>query len=439
MSLSSPTVAQAPSRADLTPECIHCGLCLQSCPTYIELGREADSPRGRIYLMRAQQRGAMPISESFVQHISACLDCRGCESACPSGVPYGELVEKAREVIEHNLRRPFWVQWFRAFIFKTMFPSRRLLRLNFDLLRWYQRSGLQKVARGIGILKLFPGHLADLEQLLPDIRNKKHHVALGSVFPAEGEKKFRVAVMTGCVMNEIFGDINQATIRVLQRNGCDVVVPGEQVCCGALHCHAGIMDTARDLARKNIAAFEQAEVDAVISNASGCGAKLKEYGMLLADDKEFAERAARFSQKVKDIASFLDGLPSLAKPGEMKLRVAYDDPCHLLHAMKVSHSPRKVLRSIPGLELVELSTPEQCCGSAGIYNITNYELSMRILQRKVNDIKTATPDVLATGNPGCMLQIAHGLRQAGLDQVRVMHPVELLDQAYRGQGSISPP
>jgi Fe-S oxidoreductase len=246
---------------------------------------------------------------------------------------------------------------------------------------------IAELVRSLGILKLFPGHLDGLEQLLPDIRNRKHHVALGSVFPAQGEKKFRVAVMTGCVMNEIFGDINQATIRVLQRNGCDVVVPGDQVCCAALHCHAGIMDTARELAKKNIVAFEQAEVDAVISNASGCGAKLKEYGMLLADDKEFAERATRFSQKVKDVASFLDALPSLAIPGELKLRVAYDDPCHLLHAMKVSRPPRNVLRSIPGLELVELSTPEQCCGSAGIYNITNYELSMRILQRKVDDIR----------------------------------------------------
>lgn len=434
MSLSAPTAENAsPSRADLTPECIHCGLCLQACPTYIELGREADSPRGRIYLMRAQQRGVMTVSESFVQHISACLDCRGCESACPSGVPYGELVEKAREVIEHNARRPFWVQWFRAFVFKTMFPSRRLLRLNFDLLRLYQRSGLQRLVRALGILKWFPGHLAELEQLLPDIRKSQHHVALGAVFPPQGEKRFRVAVMTGCVMNEIFGDINQATIRVLQRNGCEVVVPGEQVCCAALHCHAGIMDTARELAKKNIVAFEQAEVDTVISNASGCGAKLKEYGMLLAEDKEFAERAARFSRKVQDIASFLDGLPSLAQPGELKLRVAYDDPCHLLHAMKVSRPPRNVLRSIPGLELVELSTPEQCCGSAGIYNITNYELSMRILRRKIDDIRTTTADVVATGNPGCMLQIAHGLRQAGLDQMKVMHPVELLDQAYRGQ------
>ncbi|MCI0421891.1 MAG: (Fe-S)-binding protein [Acidobacteria bacterium] len=432
MSVSAPTVANSlPSRADLTPECIHCGLCLQACPTYIELGKEADSPRGRIYLMRAQQRGAMPVSESFVQHISACLDCRGCESACPSGVPYGELVEKAREVIEHSARRSFWVEWFRAFVFRKMFPSRRLLRLNFDMLRWYQRSGVQRLVRGIGVLKLFPGHLAELEQLLPDIRSKNEHVALGTVFPAQGGKRFRVAVMTGCVMNEIFGDVNQATIRVLQQNGCDVVVPEEQVCCGALHCHAGIMDTARDLAKKNIVAFEQAEIDAVISNASGCGAKLKEYGMLLAGDREFAERAVYFSQKVKDIASFLDALPSLAKPGELRLRVAYDDPCHLLHAMKVSRPPRNVLRGIPGLELVELSTPEQCCGSAGIYNITNYELSMRILRRKIDDIRGTGADVVATGNPGCMLQIAHGLRQAGLDQMKVMHPVELLDQAYR--------
>ena len=383
--------------------------------------------------MRAQQRGVMAVSESFVQHISACLDCRGCESACPSGVPYGELVEKAREVIEHNVRRPFWAAWFSGFIFKKMFRSRRMLRLNFDLLRWYQRTGLQRLVRGLGILKLFPGNLEGLEQLLPDIRNKRHHVPLGTIFPAEGERKFRVAVMTGCVMNEIFGDINQATIRVLQRNGCEVVVPEEQVCCAALHCHAGIMDTARELAKKNIVAFEQTGVDAVISNASGCGAKLKEYGMLLADDLQFAERAARFSQKVKDIASFLDGIPDLAKPGTLKLRVAYDDPCHLLHAMKVSRPPRNVLRSIPGLDLVELATPEQCCGSAGIYNITNYELSMRILQRKIEDIRMTTADVVATGNPGCMIQIAHGLRQAGLERMKVMHPVQLLDQAYRGQ------
>jgi len=434
MSLSAVTVANNSSSAtSLTPECIHCGLCLQACPTYIELGREADSPRGRIYLMRAQQRGAIGVSDSFIQHISACLDCRGCESACPSGVPYGELVEKAREVIEHNARRPFWSRWLRAFVFERLFLSHRQMRMAFGLLRWYQRCGLQKLVGGLGILKLFPGNLAGLERLMPDIRNRTHHVALGAVFPAQGEKKFRVAVVTGCVMNEIFGDINQATIRVLQRNGCEVVVPGGQVCCAALHSHAGIMDTARKLAKQNIAAFEQAEVEAVISNASGCGAKLKEYGTLLADDKDFAARSAAFSRKVKDIASFLDELPSLAKPGELKLRVAYDDPCHLLHAMKVSRPPRNLLLSIPGLELLELATPEQCCGSAGIYNVTHYELSMRILQRKIDDIRSTPADVVATGNPGCLLQIAHGLRQAGLDRMRVVHPVELLDQAYGGQ------
>lgn len=420
------------SRADLTPECIHCGLCLQACPTYIELGREADSPRGRIYLMRAQQRGAIPVSDSFIQHISACLDCRACESACPSGVPYGELVEQAREVIEHEAQHSFLSGPFRRFVFNSVFVSPRLLRLNFDLLRLYQATGLQKLVRASGLLRLLPGNLDELEQLMPDIRQKKHHVPLGSVFPAEGERRHRVGLLTGCVMNEIFGDINQATVRVLQKNGCEVVVPASQGCCAALHCHAGLMDTARRMARQNIVAFEEAGVDAVISNASGCGAKLREYASLFHDDSEFRSRAEAFSTKVKDIASFLDGLPSLAKPAEMKLRVAYDDPCHLLHAMKVSQPPRNLLRSIPGVELVELTSPDQCCGSAGIYNITHYELSMRILDRKIADIRNANVEVVATGNPGCMLQIAHGLRRAGLAGTKVMHPVELLEQAYRG-------
>jgi glycolate oxidase iron-sulfur subunit len=383
--------------------------------------------------MRAQQRGAIPVSQSFVQHISACLDCRGCESACPSGVPYGELVENAREVIERSAQRPFLVRAFRHFIFGRLLPSHRLLRLSFDLVRLYQASGLRKLVGASGILRLFPGHLSELEQLLPDIRQRKHHVALGSVHPAEGERRHRVALLTGCVMNEIFGDINQATIRVLQKNGCDVIVPATQGCCAALHCHAGITDTAREMARRNILAFEEAEVEAVISNASGCGAKLREYGMLLKHDPKYAARAKAFSAKVNDIASFLDELPSIVKPGELQLRVAYDDPCHLLHAMKVSRSPRNVLRSIPGLELVELATPEQCCGSAGIYNITNYDLSMRILQRKTDDIRATHADVLATGNPGCMMQIAFGLHRAGLTHMRVMHPVELLDEAYRSK------
>ena len=418
-------------RAELTPECIHCGLCLQACPTYIELGKEADSPRGRIYLMRAYERGVMPFSESFVQHISACLDCRACESACPSGVPYGELVEKARAVIEHNVQRSYLAEVFRNLIFKKVFPSHRLLRLHFNLLRLYQATGLQKLVRLTGLLRLFPGHLAELEELLPDIRKKKDHVELGSVFPALEKRQYRVGLLTGCVMNEIFGGINQATIRILQRNGCEVVVPAAQGCCAALHCHAGILDTAREMARKNILAFEAAEVDAVITNAAGCGAKLKEYGLLLAADHEFRERAQSFSHKIKDISEFLSSLPQMAKPGELRGRVAYDDPCHLLHAQKIGQPPRTLLNNIPGLQLVELEHPDQCCGSAGIYNITQYDLSMRILDRKVEDIKNSDAEILATGNPGCMMQIAYGLRKGGVAHIRVMHPVELLDQAYR--------
>ena len=417
-------------RSDLTPECVHCGLCLQACPTYVALGQEADSPRGRIYLMRAQERGVLGVSESFVKHISACLDCRACESACPSGVPYGEMVEKAREVIEQSFHRPLIISTLRKIFFKYILPSRRWLRCSFTLLRLYQRLGLQGVVRTSGILKLFPGQLNQLEQLLPDLRQKTQHVSLGKVYPSVGATHHRVGLLTGCVMNEIFGGINQATIRVLQRNGCEVVVPENQTCCGALHCHAGIVDTARELALRNIRAFEVNQVDVLLSNASGCGAKLKEYPALFSNDSELRDRAERFTAKVEDISSFLDRLPQLAKPGRIKARVAYDDPCHLLHAMKVSKPPRNLLRLIPELELVELRTPDQCCGSAGIYNLTHYELSMKILERKIDDIHRAQVEIVATGNPGCILQIAYGLGRAGLKGIEVLHPIELLDRAY---------
>jgi glycolate dehydrogenase iron-sulfur subunit len=420
------------NRAELTPECIHCGLCLQSCPTYIELGKEADSPRGRIYLMRALERKAIPFSAGFVQHISTCLDCRACESACPSGVPYGEMVEKAREVIENHIERSHLSTAIRNFIFKRVFPSHRFLRFAFNLLRAYQSSGLQALVRSTRLLQLFQGRLAELEQLLPDTRNRTQHVTLGQTFSALDKRQIRVGFLTGCVMNEVFGDINQATIRVLQRNGCEVVVPDSQVCCAALHCHAGLTKTAQEMARRNIVAFEQAAVDAVVINAAGCGAKLKEYGSLLIEDEAFRSRAQAFSAKVKDISEFLVGLPHFETPGELEVCVAYDDPCHLLHAQKVSQAPRNLLKKIPKLQLVELDRPDQCCGSAGIYNITQYDLSMRILDRKIEDIRKTHPQVLATGNPGCMLQIGYGLRKAGDSRTRVMHPIELLDQAYQG-------
>lgn len=426
-SLQTPTEATA----KLTPQCIHCGLCLQACPTYIELGKEADSPRGRIYLMKAQQNGTLPVSGSFEQHISACLDCRACESACPSGVPYGELVEEARQVIEEQLHRPFLVKAFRQYIFERVFPSPKRLRFHFDLLRLYQCTGLQQVVRGLRFLKLIPKRLVDLERLLPDLRKRVHHVELGTVFKAIGNPKHRVGLLTGCVMNEIFGTIHQATIRVLQRNSCEVVVPPTQVCCAALHSHAGITRVAQEMAKKNIQAFEQADVDTIIVNAAGCGAKLKEYGSLLQNDPEFNSRANVFSQKVLDISEFLEGLPTLSPLGPLEVRVAYDDPCHLLHAQKVAQAPRNLLKRIPGLKLVELKNPDQCCGSAGIYNITQYDLSMRILERKVQDIRDCDPSILATGNAGCLLQISHGLQTADLEKIQVLHPIEILDQAYQ--------
>ncbi|MFN8007265.1 MAG: (Fe-S)-binding protein [Terriglobia bacterium] len=416
--------------SELTPECVHCGLCLQACPTYLELGQEADSPRGRIYLMRAQQRGVLHGFDGFVQHISACLDCRACESACPSGVPYGEMVEKAREVIEEESHRPFFVRVLRRLFFNIILPSPGNLRLAIKLLRFYQRSAIQGMVHTLGILKLLPGRLDQLEQLLPDLKERTKHVPLGKVYPAEGVMRHRVGLLTGCVMNEIFGEINQATIRVLQRNGCEVVVPKGQGCCGALHCHAGVMGEARDLACRNIEAFEQVPVEVILSNASGCGAKLKEYPALLAANPEWSLRARTFTAKVQDISAFLDQIPQTAIPGRIEARVAYDDPCHLLHAMKVSQPPRNLLRRIPGLDLVELRTPDQCCGSAGIYNLTHYELSMRILDRKIADIRKAAVDMVATGNPGCILQITHGLKRAGLNGVKVLHPIEILDRSY---------
>ncbi len=428
---AQPNQADSAVPADLTPQCVHCGLCLQACPTYIELGKEADSPRGRIYLMQAQQSGRLPVAGSFAQHISACLDCRACESACPSGVPYGELVEQAREIVEQQLKRPLLVETLRRYVFGWVFPSPRILRFHFHLLRLYQRLGLQALVRRLAALKLIPARLAGLERLLPDLRKRTVPVELGAIFRSTGSTRFRVGLLTGCVMNEIFAGIHRATIRVLQRNGCEIVVPSSQVCCAALHAHAGITATAQEMAKRNIQAFEHAGVSAVIVNAAGCGAKLKEYGTLLAHDPEFSSRARSFSQTVVDISEFLDGLPALSPPGRLELKIAYDDPCHLLHAQRIGQAPRRLLQQIPGLKLLELRNPDQCCGSAGIYNITHPELSMRILERKVEDIKQCGPAVVATGNPGCLLQIGYGLRMARLHHIQVMHPMEILDQAYR--------
>ena len=411
-------------------DCIHCGLCLPACPTYAELGLEMDSPRGRLYLMRAYTDGRIDMTDNYVSHIYQCLDCRACETACPSGVHYGSLVEMARADIEEKRPKSAGERRLRDLVFKRLLPSSKLLALAFLPLRFYQGSGLQKLVRGLGLTRLLPTRLQDMEALLPELPRRSLKAKLKPIMPAKGEKKHRVGMVTGCVMNEMFTPINLATVRVLNRNGCEVVIPDTQTCCGALQVHSGERLTAEELARKNIDAFEQAHVEVIIINAAGCGAQLKEYGDLLEDDPDYRDRAKAFSARVRDISEFLATLTLDDSMGAIKARVAYHDACHLAHGQKIREQPRSLLKRIPGLELVEIEESDWCCGSAGIYNITQPEMANRLLERKMGHVRKAAPDIVVTGNPGCILQIRNGFRKdAGT--VEVLHPVELLDRAYQ--------
>ena len=411
-------------------DCVHCGLCLPACPTYDELGLEMDSPRGRIHLMRAYADGRIDMTDNYVHHIYQCLDCRACESACPAGVSYGSLIEVARAEIEKQRPRSAWEQRLRHVVFKTLLPSAGKLSLAFLPLRIYQSLGMQKLVRRSGLANLLPKQLRDMESMMPRLPSRSLKGKLKPVIPARGERKYRVGLITGCVMNEMFTHINVATVNVLTENGCEVVIPEMQTCCGALQVHSGERETAEMLARKNIEVFETIDVDAVIINSAGCGALLKEYGELLEGDPIYQERAQTFSNKVKDIHEFLAEIPINENMGECNVRVAYHDACHLAHGQQIREQPRSLLGRIPGVELVDLEESDWCCGSAGIYNITHPEMATRLLNRKIKHVKKAAPDIVATGNPGCLLQIQNGLRQEG-KEIEVLHPVELLDRAYQ--------
>ncbi|MBI4552852.1 MAG: 4Fe-4S dicluster domain-containing protein [Candidatus Latescibacteria bacterium] len=411
-------------------DCIHCGLCLPFCPTYAELGVEMDSPRGRLYLMRAYTDGRIEMTENYVKHLYLCLDCRACETACPSGVRYGHIVELARAEIERHHPRPDRVRRLRDLVFKRVLPSARLLAFAFWPLRLYQGLGLQTLIRQSGLLQSLPAGLREMEAMLPRLPRRSLKRALKPVIPAKGTRRYRVGLVTGCIMNEMFTQINVATARVLAENGCEVVIPAAQTCCGALHVHNGERAMAEALARKNIEVFEQAGVDAIIINSAGCGAHLKEYGDLLEHDPASHERAAAFSAKVKDISEFLAEIPLNELMGPINARVAYHDACHLAHGQRVREQPRALLRRIPGVTLVDLAESDWCCGSAGIYNITQPEMSMRLLARKMSHITAADPDIVATGNPGCLLQIRYGAMR-DKKRIEVVHPVELLDRAYQ--------
>ena len=412
-------------------DCIHCGLCLSVCPTYLQLGSEVDSPRGRIYLMKAADEGRISHSSpTFEKHMYLCLECRACESACPSGVKFSLMMNDARKAIRQTGDHARWERLLRRLVFRQLLPSRSLLRLNFRLLRFYQRSGIRKLVRASRMLGLFPKRLAEMESLLPEVPRAPRY-RLPETPSVSALRK--VALFEGCIMPELFGPVHEATVRVLGRNEASVCLPSGQTCCGALHLHDGEKTLAQELARKNIDAFERCPADFVIVNAAGCGAMLKEYWHLLGDDTAYAGRAMEFSRKVKDVTEYLDMLGLNAKMGRLEVKVTYDDPCHLLHGQGIRAAPRNLLKRIPGLELIDLRDSDQCCGSAGIYNITHPEMAARILDDKIANIAQTGAQIVASGNPGCLMQIASGLRARNVP-VQALHPVQILDQAYQAWG-----
>lgn len=413
--------------------CIHCGMCLDACPTYQEEKLEHQSPRGRVHLIRAAGEGRIGLDEQLYDPVFQCLDCRACETACPSGVQVGSLIEEARGQLYQAMPPRGWKGMISRLFLRHLFPKPERLHFLGRLLRFYQRSGLRTAFRKLGLLSLFPAHLRGMEAVLPDIPEMPSRKKLLKVSPAQGERRYRVALLTGCVMDVVYGGINEATVRVLTRNGCDVVIPERQRCCGALQVHAGDRETAKALARQNIDAFLDAGVDRVIVNAAGCGSAMQEYGDLLAGDPEYREKAARLAGMVQDVASFLEEIGFDPPAGSMDGTVTYHEACHLAHGQRVRQQPRKLLESIPGLTLVEMPDADRCCGSAGVYNLTHPEMASRLLKRKVADIPEGV-DYVAMGNPGCMLQIAMGIHERG-GRERVVHTVELLDEAYRREGA----
>ena len=416
-----------PRQFDLD-RCVHCGLCLNACPTYRELGLEMDSPRGRIYQMVQVANGAA-ISDSYREHIGLCLACRGCESACPSGVRYGRMVEDARAELEAHTHRGWFARKLRHLVFVRLLQSRGALSVAGTLLYLFEVSGLKALARGLGQLKLL-GRLGELQQLTPSAEPPFFFSQIGRTFPPEGERTKRVAFLAGCIANVSFARLNEATVRVLQRNGCEVVVPEGQGCCGALHLHAGMRGEARKLACRNIDAILGGGFDAIITNAAGCGSTLKEYGELLADLPEYAEKARQFSSLMRDITEFLAALELNPNLGRVDAVVTYQDSCHLAHGQHIRQSPRQLLGAIPGLTFREMPGADICCGSAGIYNVVQNEMAMQILQHKMECVNATHAEIIATANPGCMLQLQAGVRLHGSGQ-RVMHVVEVLDLAYK--------
>jgi glycolate oxidase iron-sulfur subunit len=417
---------------DLIDDCVHCGFCLPSCPTYLLWGEEMDSPRGRIYLMKLGNEGAVGMTDTFVRHFDQCLGCMACMTACPSGVQYDKLIEATRHQIERRHARTKSDRLFKTLIF-ALFPHPNLLRATLPLLWLYQASGLRRLVRRGGLLSRLPGRLAGLHDLVPAVRLKDMGARVPAHVPPKGERRARVGVLTGCVQRVFFPRVNQATVRVLAAEGCEVYAPPGQGCCGALAFHSGREEEARRFARKLIAVFEQLDLDYVAVNAAGCGSTMKEYGYLLRDDPDFAVRAANFAARVRDATELLADLGPVAPRRPLRARVAYHDACHLAHAQGIRRQPRSLLESIPGIELVPIVESEICCGSAGIYNLVEPQPAAELGERKARHILSSGAQIVASANPGCTLQLQVSARRLGRS-LKVLHPIEILDRSISIQG-----
>jgi glycolate oxidase iron-sulfur subunit len=443
-------------------DCVHCGLCTSACPTYLETGNENDGPRGRIYLMRAVTDGRLELNDSVKRHLDLCLDCRSCETACPSGVQYGRLIEPFRVDMRREEQRKSasggtgsarpsaGSGWIERTLMYRLFPYPGRMKAALAPARWLQRSGLDRIVDRSGLPRLLPGFVRRMYDQLP--RLQPSAPVMPTLLPAIGRRRARVGLFSGCVAQAMFPQTNWATARVLQANGCDVIVPKNQKCCGAIHYHNGAAGPALEFASQNAAAFDVASLDAVIINVAGCGSMLKDYGHIaeeavrtsgggVTDGKTTGGQAAsttrieetklaEFAAKVRDVSEFLAELGPVPPRGEIRLRAVYHDACHLVHAQRVREQPRSLLSLVPGLELVPLAESEVCCGAAGSYNLTEPEMSERLSQRKLRNILACEPQVVITGNAGCSLQIQAALRRAG-SPIWVAHPMDVLDLSYR--------
>ncbi len=415
---------------ELLADCVHCGFCLPACPTYVLWGEEMDSPRGRIYMMHKASEGDAPLDQNFRGHMDNCLGCMACMTACPSGVQYDKLIEDTRAQVERNIPRAVGDSLFRKMLF-AVFPHPARLRMMAGPLFVYQRTGLQALVRWSGLLKLAPKRFAAMETLLPVVP-KNFARRMPEQTAAAGTPRRRVGMLTGCVQQVFFSHVNAATARVLAAEGCEVIAPADQPCCGALMVHSGLEEQAAAMARRIIAIFEKADVDTVVINAAGCGSTMKEYGHLLRDDAEWAERARVFSAKCRDITEVLCELAPVAARNPLTLRIAYHDACHLRHAQGIYQQPRQLLGGIPGLEVAEIAEASLCCGSAGVYNLLQPEPAQQLGDRKVDHLLATKAAAVVSANPGCLLQLMSGLRRRGEKTLPAFHMVELLDASIRG-------